>query len=181
MRAWALAVHLLSLAAVPAMVHGAVVGSVTNPASSCESILSAGMQPSGAFWLRIGTAAPFLTLCDFTEDGGGWTLVASLAQATNPSTVSTLAAWGPMDASNDTAATRMYKVRPRPPSMAAGRWCSLVSVWFFPFFLSARGTPLGTRRSQCTPHGTLALPGVMSVPWGLCGTLGLVLCGRGVG
>jgi hypothetical protein len=47
------------------------------PAFSCKHLQrSFGVAASGAYWVTLGGEKPFLTACDMTEDGAGWTLVA---------------------------------------------------------------------------------------------------------
>lgn len=124
-----LQLRLLALLVAVARLHlstcatSSDMGTVGNPAPSCEALLARGMRPSGVYWIRLpvgatgtratdtgsASASAFPTLCALEEDGGGWTLVASLAPATSPNNVSRLMAWVTMEASNDTAATRMYK------------------------------------------------------------------------
>ncbi len=88
------------------------LGTASNPAPSCEALLATGLPSSGSglYWIRIGTSLPFLTECDFTSDGGGWTLIVHLAANTAPEAVPTVAAWASMEAQNDTSKPRMFKV-----------------------------------------------------------------------
>jgi hypothetical protein len=45
------------------------------PAVDCLEVLgSVGLGADGPYWVALGGAAPVLTWCDLTTDGGGWTL-----------------------------------------------------------------------------------------------------------
>ncbi len=56
---------------------------VGDPASSCQQIkFSDPALPSGVYWLETGTT-PYQAYCEMDIDGGGWTLVASMADDGN--------------------------------------------------------------------------------------------------
>ena len=45
-------------------------------ASSCKALRADGVTTSGAYYIKVGSAAPFKAYCEMQKDGGGWTLVA---------------------------------------------------------------------------------------------------------
>ena len=59
-------------------------GTKGNPAANCKDLLTQlPLSKSGAYWLDVdgvvGPAAPFKTWCDMVTDGGGWTLLGTVA------------------------------------------------------------------------------------------------------
>lgn len=65
------------------------IGTETNPATSCSHVLLAGASKgNGLYWIdppADGQGALEVT-CDMTTEGGGWTLVATVATSSYPST-----------------------------------------------------------------------------------------------
>ena len=67
----------------PVQVQGTLGSTAASAAGSCADILASdAMAPSGTYWIAPG-GTPFQARCDMQTNGGGWTLVATIADDGN--------------------------------------------------------------------------------------------------